>query len=671
MAVITVYIFFGLITQSTLTVSESHAVTRQAVASPSSQTCPLPESAIFVNPVNGTRNASCWSGGRENPCNSVSRSIQGGKETNRSVALLPGSYRKSGHCICDTVTDFACNSWFQPMNGTCICGHGVHHAVKCDQASGSVKLLIGYCMTYDNDRNETVVGACIFNYMNNNSFTLKDSPYRNISPYPTSINEEICGHYNRTGQFCGDCKVNYSIPAYSYDLSCVICKYNPYNWVLYILAAFGPLTLLYIIIFIFRINLAAPPFTAFVQLCQTLASPTLVRILSTAFHLPGFSRSVWLSKSVLTVYGIWNLDFFRLLVPPICLQLNPLPVMALDYLVACYPLLLVVITYLLIVAHDRKVKVIVWLTKPFRTCSIHFRHQGQDLKLSAISTFVSFFLLSYVKLISVSGDLLLPTKVYYLNGTSKWILFNLATVEYFGGQHLPYAILAIGIIVIFIILPLVLLLLYPCRWFQQLLGYCHLHSHMLQTFTDAFQGCYKDGTNGTYDCRYFSAAYLILRVLSLVIYGLTKSVFFWPLLSLMMIAFSILLVVLQPYKHSLHNKADSALILMAAALYVSILSLNVSSVLSPSKIMTSLVLAFIFGLFPLLWATVMSTYWITVRKRYHRLAFERMKQLFLKYRHRHSRQGGTTHNSINLTELVSWNNSYLIEPLVREEESQQ
>ena len=33
-----------------------------------------------------------------------------------------------------------------------------------------------------------------------------------------------------------------------------------------------------------------------------------------------------------TVYGIWNMDFFRTLIPPICLPLTTIQVIALDYL---------------------------------------------------------------------------------------------------------------------------------------------------------------------------------------------------------------------------------------------------------------------------------------------------------------------------------------------------
>ncbi len=50
---------------------------------------------------------------------------------------------------------------------------------------------------------------------------------------------------------------------------------------------------------------------------------------------------------VLSFCGIWNLDFFRYLIPSFCIKksLTPLQSAALEYVIAIYPLLLVAITY--------------------------------------------------------------------------------------------------------------------------------------------------------------------------------------------------------------------------------------------------------------------------------------------------------------------------------------
>ena len=100
-----------------------------------------------------------------------------------------------------------------------------------------------------------------------------------------------------------------------------------------------------------------------------------------------------LVRTIAALYGIWNLDFFRTLIPHICLEVNTLQALALDYAIACYPLLLIVVSYMLIELHARNFRLIVYLWKPFRRFFIRFRKQW-DIKTSIIEVFATFLLLS-------------------------------------------------------------------------------------------------------------------------------------------------------------------------------------------------------------------------------------------------------------------------------------
>ena len=44
--------------------------------------------------------------------------------------------------------------------------------------------------------------------------------------------------------------------------------------------------------------------------------------------------------NTLSLYGIWNLDFLRTVIPHICLNVTTLQVLAPDYVLAVYPLVL-------------------------------------------------------------------------------------------------------------------------------------------------------------------------------------------------------------------------------------------------------------------------------------------------------------------------------------------
>ena len=122
------------------------------------------------------------------------------------------------------------------------------------------------------------------------------------------------------------------------------------------------------------------------------------------------------------------------------------------------------------------------------------------------------FLLSYIKVFSVTGDLLVSTQIYQLGSNISTLgLYYSPTVVYFGEEHLPYAILAVAILIVFLCTPFIILLLYPFQFFQRFLSLFPVNWHYLRAFVDSFQGCYKDGTEpGTFDCRWFSVLTLLL-----------------------------------------------------------------------------------------------------------------------------------------------------------------
>ena len=137
--------------------------------------------------------------------------------------------------------------------------------------------------------------------------------------------------------------------------------------------------------------------------------------------------------------------------------------------------------------HDRNFKLVVMIWKPFRYIFTLIR-RNWDIKTSVIDAYATFFLLSFLKIVSVSFDLLIPTHAHPLNSSKPTltVLYYDGTVEYFGPEHLPYAILAILISILFIILPTLLLLFYPFRFFQWLLNCCKINCHILTAF---MHGC--------------------------------------------------------------------------------------------------------------------------------------------------------------------------------------
>ena len=309
----------------------------------------------------------------------------------------------------------------------------------------------------------------------------------------------------------------------------------------------------------------SPSMNTFIFFCQMLSCPAVMSLVSTFTYFskkhPSYPHIdlTCVMKVTSTIYGIWNLDFFRMVYSPFCLHPNMsvFQVLSLDYVLAVYPLCLVGLTYLFVKLHD-KFKAVQLLWKPMAFFFTRLNHQWKASN-SLIEAFGTFFLLSYVKIINTSFEILTPVQLYNVSGqvVGLYSYYN-GSLKYFGRDHLPYAVLAILMFVIFNLMPLLLLCLYPCRCFQSCLNCCRLNSQVLRTFMDAFQGCYKFEP---YDCRYWAAFYLFLRIAVLAIFAFTQNGYFTMVTGIIFIPVIALVVVIRPYRQNVFNAIDTVFLL--------------------------------------------------------------------------------------------------------------
>ena len=277
---------------------------------------------------------------------------------------------------------------------------------------------------------------------------------------------------------CGQCKDNHSPSPYSYQLKCAHCSHYKYNWLKYLVTAYLPLTVFFLVVIFFQFSALSASMIAFIMFSQFISSPSVMTLISSFAYFSEnhpADRNINLVSSLevtATVFGIWNLDFFRMLYKPYCLHpnLSVIQVMCLDYAVAMYPLFLIVSTYMLFKLHVR-FKVVQLFFKPIGWLFTHFNHQW-NASTSLIEAFATFILLSYVKVINTSFDILMPTQLYNVSGQVGLYTYYNGSMDYFGHDHLPYAVLAIFMFIIFNIVPFLLLCLYPCQCFQSCLNCC-------------------------------------------------------------------------------------------------------------------------------------------------------------------------------------------------------
>ena len=193
-----------------------------------------------------------------------------------------------------------------------------------------------------------------------------------------------------------------------------------------------------------------------------------------------------------------------------------------------YPLLLIFITFFCVKLHDN-FAIVVWFWSPFHKCLVRFRKQW-NIHSYLFNALPTFIVLSYVKILNVSFEFLVSSQVYNMKGQSvnKGYWYYDGRVDMTSKEYLPYLILAVSMLLIFNILPLVLLALYPFRHFQGFLNCCLCQKCKiaLQIFMDAFHGSYDVSIR---DHHHFAALYLALRFFNLLIYVILDSSFRHPL----------------------------------------------------------------------------------------------------------------------------------------------
>ena len=361
--------------------------------------------------------------------------------------------------------DSMCPTWFTcTFEKNCSCGHQHNNEIICNNRQHYSSILDCFCVTYDEETKSTYLGACFYNCL------YKVAKYTPLPKSPVQlINNSACTQIHRTGILCGDCEEGYSPFVLSYNLSCVKCPDGHKNWWKFILVAYIPLTFFYFIVLLFNINVTSSSLHGVVWYSQALTIPILSRGIMQALtqHDQGSLKAV---KILFIFYSFWNLDILRSVLPDICLNITTLEALALDYLVAFYPFLLLLLSHFFIKLYDRKTVFIVTVWKPFQSVLSVFR-KSWKVQTSLIDAFATFFLLSYVKILNVTLDLLVPTQVYQLGSNSSTLgLYYSPSVIYFGDDHLPYAIIALIILTLFVIMPTFILILYPFQRFQKLLS---------------------------------------------------------------------------------------------------------------------------------------------------------------------------------------------------------
>ena len=509
------------------------------------------------------------------------------------------------------------NTWFIPNGASCICGDDLGGKVRCNPSTNRSELLLSYCMTYSESTGKTVVGGCPFFPTQNFEYGYVYLPINHLE-----LNNFTCGSFHSQGQLCGVCEEDYAPGPLSYNHDCVDCSHNlAISWIVYFTVQFIPITLFFFLALIFRLSVTTGSLNAFVFFSEVYASPQNLKLfyVLTEVSVGITNRESFeiFVKVIFTLYGFWNLDFFRLFVSGFCLstRLSSLGAIAMEYIAAVYVLLLTVICYVLIELHDRDCRLIVWIWRPFHRCLARFRQQW-DVRSSLVGTFTTFFLLSYMKLTTTSIRILNGVFVYDSYGNNLGLfLYHDATVRYFTGEHIIFALIAIIVLVTVIAIPPLVLILYQFSFCHKCMDCCKPCTPRMQNglrvFVEAFQGCYKDGADGRRfrDFRYFAGLYFVLRIVIAIsdLDNIFSSHAGRQAIVVLFIIVAVAIALLRPYKLYRYNVIDAAHFVILTVIYFLLLNGVFLSFLSKSS---KTILGFVcfLSVLPLLYATVLFIY---------------------------------------------------------------
>ena len=355
------------------------------------------------------------------------------------------------------------------------------------------------------------------------------------------LDPDICGP-SRTNRLCGECSPGLSIYHNSFKRTCGSEELCHFGWLFYILSDILPLTLLFMVVLVFNISFTTGNANCFVLYGQLLCSLNFSDSIQ-------FSFAAKLIQNIVTFpYGSFNLNFFSLESLSFCLWKGAtfMEAMMMNYVTVGFALALVLLT------------IFITRYKCVHTKIFRFQHRNSVL----IHGLSAFFVLCYSQAARTTFHILNFTCLYSanLNCTAK-VVHRAGHLTYFEGEHIPFAIAAVLVLLFMIVIPPLLLLSYPLVF--KLFGLCGLSETKLVTtlwrimpiqFLDAFQSSFKDRY------RFFAGLYFLYRAAILALFICCQTwLTFYSISQLVLTVILTVHSVLQPHKERKHNIVDSLL----------------------------------------------------------------------------------------------------------------
>ena len=495
-------------------------------------------------------------------------------EFNLQVNVLSGLI----HTITYSDPNCTCNYPIDPDDS---CFYIPGDSRKCEQGEIAIRSLDCYSdysshssqvLLHPPHQSYGIILDLIFKTCDNGSVCMNTSDHQDGVCYkqqePYCSYKAVCnrnfGYFCYQQTICGSCEADsdqtsgmiINAPIFA----CVLCE-NAAAGLGYFLIQIILVIIMMTVLAVLHINITNGNLNAYILYSQMVT-----------LQFPGLGYTAWLpthdnynllftryTAIPLTVYSIWNLNFLTLIPDPFCIPgiSTAVGFILLQYVTAACPLLFIIVSYTWIQCYNNGCWNVVYTTRPVHRLLARF-WQKFKIKPSLIDTYIGLLLLAYMRFLAVSVNLLMLITFDGVFGSSQ-----VAPV--------PLAIIPILCLMVFVILPMAVLLLYPFKIFHRCLTCFRLDRPGLHALVDAYQGCFKNSAADGREGRYFAGLFLLFRFfyVAVLVFSLNPVVIaswghqdnLWNLaLPLsgagLSFVFAGLVLLLQPYKKTSHNIID-------------------------------------------------------------------------------------------------------------------
>ena len=479
--------------------------------------------------------------------------------------------------------------------GTCHCGvPSVNGIADCDESHpekiGAVLKRdhwAGYLPSNDQhscDGQKFFTGQCPPGYCQTQPITL---PVNNSQQ---ELQDTVCTGTKRKGLLCGDCLDRNSIAVNFNGIRpvCVSCEdgLSKVGILVWILSEWMPMLTFMFVLMLFNIDLVSGRFNSFLLFAQLLAFST---IRGDADLGPVHNAFIRIYRFL---YGMWNLDFFGVLLPPYCLtphaHLTLLQTILLHCSIGLFPLSVAITLIVLERSAEKWIcchRVDQCLRRMRRWKAKYSDGMSYDRALPA------FVILGFTRFLVSSSYILVSHTLTGEDGERKVVVWWQGSVHYGSIQHIAYFIPAIVILLVFVLLPSFLLLTLPIgpqlfgrliiavpplKKLQKIQTFCSnvYTDRWVYHFVNVFQGCYKERF------RSLSSFYFFHRIVHLLVaVFIPRAQDALHIQIFLTVAMLLLIAALQPYNSHKFNTLDAAILGNLALILI--LSLHITDLNTP------------------------------------------------------------------------------------------